>query len=112
MPHTDDTYKAQTFDAGKPPLAMLPIAGIRAVANVQAYGNAKYKSFDDYRKGMEARRITSCAIRHIFAYLDGETLDPESNQPHIAMAATRLLFLLQNEADGTLIDDRYKRPTP
>jgi hypothetical protein len=105
-----NTYKAQTFDDGKPPLAVLPVAGIRAVANVQAYGNSKYKSYDDWRKGMEARRITSCAIRHIFAYLDGEDIDPESGQRHIAHAATRLLFLLQNEEDGVLIDDRFKRP--
>src|SRR6478752_108298 len=81
----DNSYKAQTFDSGKPPLAMLPIAGIRAVANVQAYGNQKYKDWDDWRKGMESRRILSCALRHIYAHLDGETLDPESKQPHLAM---------------------------
>ncbi len=101
--------KALTFDDGKPPLANLPPAGIAAVARVQAYGHAKYKDFNNYRKGMEVSRQLSCAMRHIMAYMDGETLDPESGQNHMAHAACRLLFALQNQHDGVLIDDRYKK---
>lgn len=101
---------ALTYDDGKPPLANVPVAGIRAVARVQAYGHRKYGDFNNFRKGMEVSRNLSCAIRHIYAYMDGEDLDPESNESHLAHAATRLMFVLQNQADGTAIDDRYKRP--
>lgn len=59
---------------------------------------------------MEASRQLSCALRHIYAYMDGETVDIESGKSHIAHAACRLMFFLQNEHDGTLIDDRYKKP--
>lgn len=102
--------KAQTYDDGKPPLANLPPAGIAAVARVQAYGHRKYKDFNNYRRGMEVSRQLSCAMRHIMAYMDGESLDPESGETHLAHAACRLLFVIQNERDGVLIDDRYKRP--
>jgi hypothetical protein len=43
--------------------------------------------------------------------MDGESKDPESGESHLAHAATRLMFVLQNEHDGTVIDDRYKKPS-
>jgi hypothetical protein len=104
------TEKALTYDTGKEPLAMLPWAGIDAVARVQAYGHLKYKDFNNYRKGMEASRNLSCAIRHIRDYMNGHDADEESGQHPLAHAACRLLFVLQNIHDGTVIDDRYKGP--
>lgn len=104
--------KALTFDDGKAPLASLPPAGLTAVARVQAHGKRKYGDDQNYRKGMEATRQMSCALRHIYAWLDGETLDKESGESHLAHATARLLFCLQNQADGTLIDDRHKRANP
>lgn len=101
--------KAETYDDGKPPLAWLPWDGLNEVAMVQAYGHSKYKDFNNFRKGMEVSRNLSCAIRHIAAYQGGESLDPESKRSHLAHAACRLLFILQNEHDKTAIDDRYKR---
>lgn len=101
--------KAKTYDGGKPPLAWLPSAGINAVARVQLYGHRKYKDFNNYRKGMEVSRNLSCAMRHIMNYMDGNDLDHESGENHLAHAACRLFFVLQNLEDGTAIDDRYKR---
>lgn len=105
-----EQLKAKTYDDGKPPLANLPPAGIAAVAQVQAYGHRKYKDFNNYRKGMEASRQASCAMRHIMAYMNGEDKDSESGESHLAHAACRLLFMLQNLEDKVLIDDRYKKP--
>jgi hypothetical protein len=104
--------KAATYDDGKPPLARLPWAGIKEVAHVQAYGFEKYKDFDNYRKGMEVSRNLSCALRHIAEYMEGTDLDTESQCNHLAHAACRLLFVLQNIHDNTAIDDRPKKPVP
>jgi hypothetical protein len=101
--------KAKTYDVGKPPLAWLPPDGIRAVARVQAYGHLKYKDFNNYRNGMEVSRNLSCAVRHIFEYMDGKDLDHESGQPHLGHACCRIMFVLQNIADGVEIDDRFDR---
>ncbi len=102
--------RAKTYDDGKPPLAWLPPEGMRAVARVQMYGDRKYGSFNNFRKGLEISRNASCAMRHIMAVMDGEDLDPESGEHHFAHACTRLMFALQNIKDGTMIDDRYKAP--
>jgi dATP/dGTP diphosphohydrolase len=107
----DEAAKAKTYDEGKAPLAYLPWEGVKEVALVQAYGHAKYKDFNNFRKGMEIGRNLSCAIRHIAAYQEGQDLDLESGRNHLAHAACRLLFVLQNLHDGVAIDDRYKKPT-
>lgn len=105
------TEKALTFDDGKPPLAVLPWAALDAMALVQAYGHKKYKNFYNYRKGMEVSRHLSCAIRHIRDYMNGHEVDHESGINPLAHSMVRIGFVLQNLADGTAIDDRYKKDT-
>jgi hypothetical protein len=103
-----DLNKAKTDDSGKPPLATLPWKALRKVSRVQAYGHKKYGDFYNYKKGMEVTRQLGCAVRHIADYLDGIDLDKESGESHLAHAACRLLFALENIEDGTLKDDRFK----
>lgn len=102
--------KAKTDDGNKPPLAMLPWKALRKVSAVQVYGFKKYGDYYNYKKGMEVSRQLNCAIRHIADYMDGITLDKESGESHLAHAATRILFALENIEDGTVTDDRYKKP--
>ncbi len=102
--------KAKTDDSEKPPLANLPWKALRKVSRVQAYGHKKYGSFHNFKQGMELSRNLSCAIRHISEFMDGIDLDKESGESHLAHAATRLLFALENIEDGTATDDRYKKP--
>lgn len=100
--------KAATYDEGKEPLAWLPWAAIDELARVQAYGHAKYKDFNNYRKGMEVSRNLSCALRHIRDYMNGADKDHESGLNPLAHAMCRIAFVLQNLEDGTAIDDRYR----
>lgn len=108
LEESDHPKKAKTYDEGKAPLAYLPWDGLREVAMVQEYGHKKYGDFYNYRKGMEVGRNLSCAMRHIVDYMDGKDLDDESKRSHLAHAACRVLFVLQNIHDGVAIDDRYK----
>jgi len=101
--------KALTFDDGKAPLAVLPWAALDAMAFVQAYGHKKYGNFYNYKKGMEVSRHLSCAIRHIRDYMNGHDKDHESGLNPLAHSMVRLAFVLENLADGTAIDDRYKK---
>lgn len=100
--------KALTFDDGKAPLAYIPWAAVDEMAMVQAYGHKKYKDWNNFRKGMEVGRNLSCALRHIRDYMNGIDLDAESGRSHLGHAMCRLAFVLQNQADGVAIDDRYK----
>ena len=95
-------------DQGKPPLGMIPAAAMQAEAQVLAFGAEKYGR-DNWRKGITYTRLADAALRHIFAFLEGEDADPESGLPHLAHALCCLGFLLHFEYAPTLgIDDRPK----
>lgn len=99
--------KARTLDDGKPALAHVPTAALVAIAAAQAYGARKYGDFNNFRKGMEVTRNLSCALRHIYEFLDGSDADHESGLNPLDHAIARLAFVLQNLKDGTAIDDRH-----
>lgn len=71
------------------------------------YGQQKY-SRDNFRKGFENTRLTSAALRHIFAYLDREDLDAESGVSHLGHAMAALAMLLDNIQQGVSSDVRYE----
>ena len=99
--------KAKTYDRGKAPLAYLPWAAISELAQVQAYGQKKYRNWYNYKMGMEVGRNLSCAIRHIRDYMQGKDKDHESGLNPLAHALCRISFVLENINDGKAIDDRY-----
>lgn len=103
--------KGVKYDSDKPNTALLPPLSLLGVARVLGMGANKYGP-DNWRGGIEYRRLLGAAIRHILAYADGEDVDPESGLSHIHHAATNLLFLGQFiEEKRVELDDRYKRPT-
>lgn len=100
--------KAEHKSNGKPPLALLPRAGLEGVAKVMAFGAQKY-DMHNWRKGSDDIEFLNSTLRHIYKYLDGEDLDDESGEHHLSHAACDILFILQWIKDGILDDKRYKR---
>lgn len=54
----------------------------------------------NWEKGMDFSRLFSAGQRHLIAWWEGETIDPESGLPHLAHAACCVLFLLALEKRG------------
>ncbi len=94
-------------DNGKPSLALLPTEALEEIAKVMDFGAKKYDA-DNWRGGFTYRRVASSLLRHIFAWLKGEDLDPESGLSHLAHAGCNVLFLLTFVITKTGTDDRYK----
>ena len=92
-------------DISKPDLSIVPVSGIEGVAGALTFGAAKYGR-DNYKGGMESHRLVAACLRHVFAWQQGESLDPESNLSHLAHAATNLFMLIETERLGTLQDTR------
>lgn len=78
--------------ADKPMLSHLPVEQITTVAMVLDHGAKKY-SRDNWKQG-DFHSYASACLRHVFARIRGERLDPESGQPHLAHAVCCLLFLM------------------
>lgn len=95
-------------DDGKAPMGLIPRAAIIAEAQVLAFGASKYSAWN-WAKGMAWSRLIDAALRHIYAYADGETNDPESGLNHLAHARCCLGFLLDYVESHPELDDRRKR---
>lgn len=103
------------YDGEKPKMHLLPPKAITEVAKVLTFGAQKYDE-ENWRKldNLQAR-YSSGALRHIFAHLDRESLDPESGLSHLAHAICCLLFKLEIELEEskeaeTREHNRYEPP--
>ncbi|WP_443696427.1 dATP/dGTP diphosphohydrolase domain-containing protein [Pseudomonas sp.] len=94
-------------DNGKAPMSLLDRKALEGIAEVLQFGAAKYAAHN-WRGGFAHTRLTDAALRHIFAFLDGEDADPESGLSHIAHAQCCLMFLQRMIADSPELDDRFK----
>lgn len=98
--------KAQRYD-------LLPKPGLDAIAEVYAFGAEKYADHN-WRKGYEWGKSYAALMRHMTAFWEGETNDPESGLPHVAHAGFHVLTLLTwmaEQGEGGEFDDRYKPAT-
>ena len=99
--------EGRKYDSEKPKLHLLPPKAITEVGKVLTFGAAKYDP-ENWKKVPDLQnRYTSAALRHIFAHMDGEELDPETNLSHLAHAMCCLLFKLEIE-----LEERAKKERP
>ncbi len=96
------------FDTGKPPMELLSTEWLEGVAKVLEFGAKKYAS-DNWRQGIQIRRLIGAAMRHITRFNDGENLDPETGLSHLYHASCCLMFASELMIDKPEMDDRYKR---
>ena len=95
------------YDSAKPKMNLLPPKAVMEVAKVLTFGAEKY-DVENWRKLEDLQnRYTAGALRHIFAHMDGEELDPETNLSHLAHAMCCLLFKLEIE-----LEERLKEEEP
>lgn len=99
--------EGKKYDEEKPRTDLLPTAPLLAIAEVLGFGAKKYDAHN-WRGGIAYSRLIGAAMRHLLAYNDGEDKDPESGLSHLAHLGCCVVFLLEQEAKGTGLDDRYK----
>jgi len=98
-------------DQGKPPLSLVSREAIEQLAKVLAFGKSKYSAWN-WAKGLEYSRVIDAAMRHLYAFADGENLDKESQLSHVAHAMCCCMFLLEYLKEHPELDDRRERPVP
>lgn len=97
--------ETKKFDGEKPALAFLPTEPLEEVAEILDFGAEKYGR-NNWQIGTSWMRFASAALRHLFAWIRGEDLDPETGKSHLAHAACNLLFLMWYQRHGKGEDDR------
>lgn len=69
-------------------------------------GRLKYGK-DNFRGcPVEAMTYVGAGMRHLFAWAEGEQLDPDSGLPHLWKALANIAILIDSQVAGTLIDNR------
>lgn len=87
--------EGKKYDGEKPRMYLLPPKALTEVAKVLTFGANKYDEHNWKKLDNLQNRYTGAALRHIFAHMDGEELDPETGLDHLAHALCCLLFKLE-----------------
>ncbi len=105
--------QAVKHNQGKPRVELVPPEAILAMARVfGAAAATKYPAWNYLTgDGLSHTALAAAAMRHLLAYLQGEDVDPEFGEKHIAHALCSLSMLLTSIERGKGKDDRWK-PEP
>ena len=83
-------------NAGKPRWSLVDFDALEPMVRVLEYGAQKYGD-NNWKKGLKTQKYAKVSLRHIFAYLSGEDIDPESGLPQIGFIQSNAKFLWQTE---------------
>lgn len=88
-------------DYGKNMLSLIEPRFIVDLGKVLTFGAQKYAP-NNWQKCEDTSRYKDALLRHIFAYLGGEEVDPETGIPHLSHATCNLMFLhyFENQKKG------------
>ena len=106
----DDMAEAIKHDTGKADWSLMPWEAVEEINKVLAFGAQKYAAHNwQQGTGFKYTRVLNSLLRHVFAYMRGEDLDPESGLSHMAHAGCNVLFLLHYNKNKSRYknDDRY-----
>jgi hypothetical protein len=92
-------------DQDKPRMELVSPVAMFALARVLTFGAKKYAA-RNWERGFAWTRAIAAILRHTFAYLMGETLDPETGESHMAHVMCEAMFLVHFEKHHPQFDDR------
>ncbi len=92
---TEEMLQTIKKDAGKNQLNLVPADWFLKDGEVLTFGAQKYPA--NSWKQVDPERYKAAALRHLFAYLNGETFDKESGLHHLAHARVNIGFLISLE---------------
>jgi len=93
----------------KPPLSCLPLPPLMEAAVGMFEGARKYGRHNYRDVGVRHSIYFDGTIRHLFAWWEGEDIDPDSGIHHVSKAIASLLVLRDSMLRGNDTDDRPPR---
>ncbi len=102
----DDANPKDVAGRSKPWMGLIPVASMEGLARVMELGAKKYGPYNWRAKPIKNMVYAHAALRHLFAWIGGQSVDPESGQSHLAHVASCMMIILDAEATGNCIEDR------
>jgi hypothetical protein len=78
-----ETKQALRYNMGKLEWSLVDFDSLEGLVKVLEYGCHKYAR-NNWKKGMPVTKVSESLMRHLFAFLRGEDVDPESGCRHIS----------------------------
>lgn len=91
----------------KPRLDLIPLNALTYIAlglqeGARKYGSASWREVPS----VDLAQYVAATMRHLMAYADGEDIDPESGNPHLAHAMASLAIMVDLIENGNGTDTR------
>ena len=96
----------------KVPMSGLPAPVLMECGLVKLHGDLKYGAYNWRHAGVRSSVYFDAVHRHLNAWWEGEDIDPDSGEHHIAHAITGLAVLRDSQMFGNCTDDRPKSHKP
>ena len=94
------------YDNDKVRMELLDAQALEGLAAVLTFGAKKYAAHN-WRGGISNSRLLGALMRHTFAILRGEYIDPESGLPHIDHVGCCWMFLSNNMKNRPDLNDLW-----
>lgn len=111
-PESKDTNPKDAVGTRKVPMSCVPLRPIMELGLAMLEGARKYGRHNYRAVGVRSSVYFDAALRHLFAWWEGEDLDPESGLPHVIKAMACLVVVRDAELQELLTDDRPPRVEP
>lgn len=104
------TERGLRYNTNKLKWSLVDFKSLEPMVKVLEFGATKYAK-DNWKKGMPVSEVMESLLRHCFAMLAGEEIDPESGEQHIGHIQCNAMFIsyMMNEKrqfnDITKIED-------
>lgn len=101
-----DTNPKDSVGIKKVPMSTVPAAVMAEVGLAMLEGALKYGRHNYRASGVRASVYYDATLRHLFAWWEGQDLDPDSGLSHVTKAIACLVVLRDSMRQGMLTDDR------
>ena len=109
MTTTKETNPKDAFGSQKVGLSCVPMTVVLELATAMREGAQKYGRHNWRESGVRSSVYFDAAIRHLFAWWEGEEIDPDSGISHLTKAMASLAVLrdgqMQSETQPELFND-------
>lgn len=101
-----DTNPKDAVGIAKVPLSTVPTRVLAELGLAMMEGALKYGRHNFRSSGVRASVYYDATIRHLFAWWEGQDIDPDSGLNHIVKAMACLTVLRDSMIQENLVDDR------
>jgi hypothetical protein len=101
-----DSNPKRAMAVKKVSMHVVPVKPLLEVALALTEGGHKYGTHNYRDIGVRSSTYYAASLRHLFAYWEGEDIDPESGVHHVIKAIASMFVLRDSQHMGNCTDDR------